>query len=322
VRRWLGERFRQPDAAPRQPPPVPDTTVDTVTPSPVLLGASAPREAVPRDNFTARFVAYVEAREPVVLSRLKEMSGPTPSTTVVGLSPLKGGRWRIGTPVTVKAAGEHLEVSPAQQSFEWNGREQILSFPVSVTLGTLPSTTAICFEVFIEGVPIARVALDILIRDHVTDGRINQVAAHAPETAFASYATEDRPIVTQCLSALQRHDPGLDIFVDCLDLKPNAEWQKELGLVIPSRDVFFLFWSSHASRSRWVQWELQTVKNTRGLSVVCPIPLEDPASAPPPSELAHLNFGDRYLTARDSALRARATQIPAVGPAAGEHTDR
>ena len=75
------------------------------------------------------------------------------------------------------------------------------------------------------------------------------------------------------------------------------------------KDVFFLFWSANAMSSPWVKWELQTVKTTRGLEVVCPMPLDDPATAPPPEELAHLNFRDRFLTARKSALRLTAATV-------------
>ena len=171
-------------------------------------------------------VAYVESRETVVVSRLAALAGPTESATIVGVPPMRGGRWRRGTPVTVLASGEHLRFSHSKQSFEWNGREQILSFPVFTDEGLRPRTTVLCFEVFIDDLPVARVSLDIRVSQHVTDQSTAQVVVRAPETAFASYASKDRALVALCLSALHRHDPGLHVFMDCLDLKPNAEWQK------------------------------------------------------------------------------------------------
>ena len=134
-------------------------------PNPVLLGASAPREVAPGNAFSARFVAYVEARESVVMARLTTLAGPVASTTIVGLAPLRGGRWRRGAPVTVCASGDHLSVSQPRQSFEWNGREQLLSFPISVPESALPRTTVLCFEVFLEDLPVARVSVDVRITD-------------------------------------------------------------------------------------------------------------------------------------------------------------
>ena len=86
-------------------------------------------------------------------------------------------------------------------------------------------------------------------------------------SAFASYASHDASLVALCLSALKRWDPGLDIFMDCLDLTPNEEWQGELQRVIPSKEVFLLFWSVSASESPWVAWELQQAKASKGLGV-------------------------------------------------------
>lgn len=287
-------------------------------PEPVLLAASAPREAIPGDAFTARFAVYTETRERAVVTRLAEMAGRVPNTLVRGIPLTRGGHWRRGTPVTVRATADHLLLPKAEQHFEWNGREQILSFPVTVAQVPVPRTTVLCFEVSIADVPVAFVTLDLRIVDRVTDPREADVAGRAPATAFASYATQDREQVALCLSVLHRHDPGLDVFMDCLDLKPNATWQQELERVIPEREAFFLFWSAHAMRSPWVKWELQTVTATRGVGAVLPMPLDDPADAPPPPELAHLNFRDRFLTAREGArARNRDAQRAGGGPDSG-----
>jgi hypothetical protein len=44
-------------------------------------------------------------------------------------------------------------------------------------------------------------------------------------------------------------------------------------------------------------------RRTRGLDAIRPMPLEDPIVAPPPEELKHLQFRDRYLMARQAFLR-------------------
>jgi putative heme iron utilization protein len=69
--------------------------------------------------------------------------------------------------------------------------------------------------------------------------------------------------------------------------------------------VFLLFWSLSARESRWVACELQQAKASKGLDWIRPMPIDDPATAPPPEDLKHLHFGDRYLIARDAFLRRK-----------------
>ena len=49
--------------------------------------------------------------------------------------------------------------------------------------------------------------------------------------------------------------------------------------------------------------ELQVAETTRGLAYVRPMPIDDPEVAPPPDQLKHLQFRDRYLMARQGFLR-------------------
>jgi len=37
--------------------------------------------------------------------------------------------------------------------------------------------------------------------------------------------------------------PELDIFLDVLSLRSGQDWEQQLRLQIPTKDVFFLFWS-------------------------------------------------------------------------------
>ena len=64
---------------------------------------------------------------------------------------------------------------------------------------------------------------------------------------------------------------------------------------LPARDVFFLFWSLNAARSKEVEKEWRIALEMRGLSYIDPIPLTDPRDSPPPNELARLNFNDIYV---------------------------
>ena len=271
-------------------------------PEPVLFGASAPRSVAAGATFTARFAAYAESREEHVAARLRALSAAS-ANTIVGLRPARGGRWKTGTPVTVRLSGGAFSAELAEQSFEWNGAENIVSFNVRANAEARDGDASLQFEVFIEGISIATVAIDVRVGSAAVAGAPATATGRAPSTAFASYASQDAALVALCLSALQRWDPGLKVFMDCLDLTPNERWQGELSRVIPEQDAFLLFWSANAMRSRWVRWEIDTRRAARGVDSIRPMPLEDPQIAPPPEELGHLHFRDRFLIARQGFLR-------------------
>jgi len=123
--------------------------------------------------------------------------------------------------------------------------------------------------------------------------------------AFALYASKDASTVSQRLSTLQRWSPNLDIFQDCLDLRPNAAFQPQLEAQIRARDVFLLFWSRNAAASPWVRWEYQTACETKNLNAILSMPLEDPELAPPPAELADRHLRDRFMVAAYALERIR-----------------
>lgn len=271
----------------------------------VLLGVSAPVRTTPGSTFTARFVAYAKDVEARVQRHLRELDREVDggSHAVLGLTPDREGHWRIGTPVTVRVSGAHIRAEPSTRTFEWNGRENLLSFVLAVEPQAPACAIPLCFEAFIEGVSVAFIPLSVTIGAEREAREVGTFSQPVLSSAFASYASHDASLVALCLSALKRWDPGLDIFMDCLDLTPNEEWQGELKRVIPSKEAFLLFWSVSASKSPWVAWELQQAKASKGLGWIRPMPIEDPAIVPPPEDLKHLHFGDRYLIARQAFLR-------------------
>jgi hypothetical protein len=268
----------------------------------VLLGVSAPRRVEAGAVVSARFVAYVEALEERVRQQLKELGGDE-AQSALGISPDRAARWKPGTPVTVRLdAGPHIGVRPAEASFEWNGRHNLVSFSLTVAADAPAGRAQLRFEAFIEGLPIAFVPLDIGIAQAADAARAT-ASARPAATAFASYSSLDAQNVALCLSALSRWDAGLKVFMDCLDLTPNQSWQKELERVIPAQDAFLLFWSANSMKSKWVDWEWHHAAASKGLDAIRPFPLDDPAIAPPPPELQHLHFRDRYMMARQALAR-------------------
>jgi hypothetical protein len=270
-----------------------------MTDQPVLFGVSAPRTVVPGATFTARFAAYVEAREYAVARRLRDLSG-NQAQPVLGLRPERGGCWKRGAPVTVQVSGPSLVAEPGHLTFEWDGVENIIAFAVRVA-PEAKGSLALRFEVFLGGVSVTSIVMDLSAEAMAADAPAT-VSGRAPATAFASYSSKDAALVSQCLSALWRWDPGLEIYQDCLDLNPNEEWKVELERVIPEKDAFLLFWSVNAMRSQWVQWELELREKARGVESVRLMPLDDPSLAPPPRQFEARQLRDRFMIARQAAL--------------------
>ena len=212
------------------------------------------------------------------------------------IPPDRQNRWRIGAPVTIRLTGEHVRITPGEREFEWNGRENLANFAVQVE-DDAPASLQLCFHVFLGPVQIAFVPLGIAITARPSDAPTSQVEVRAPSSAFASYSSKDAELVTRSLSTLTRWAPALDIFQDCLDLKANENFKPQLAKEIAAREVFLLFWSRNAKASKWVLWEFETAQVKPGLNAILPMPLEDPAIAPPPPGFEDKQLRDRFMIA-------------------------
>jgi hypothetical protein len=157
-------------------------------------------------------------------------------------------------------------------------------------------------------VPTAFIPLRLRISTGVADAVLNDLEVKAPTSAFASYASKDVNEVLGRLSSLTRWQPDLDVFTDCLDLVPNEAFKPVLAQQIRERDFFLLFWSRNAAESPWVRWELATALAAKGASrfeKILPMPLEDPAIAPMPSEFGDQHQRDKFMVAAYGLERIR-----------------
>jgi hypothetical protein len=140
-----------------------------------------------------------------------------------------------------------------------------------------------------------------------------QTVKRLPRSAFASYSRKDTVTVLQRVAALS--SIGVDVFVDCLDIKEGSDWEDALNSNTISKDTFLLFWSRNASASTWVDREWRHALRARGLSYITPNALEPPDVCPPPTELASLQFGSAPLLIAHSAAKKSSLEAP---PSLGE----
>jgi serine/threonine protein kinase/tetratricopeptide (TPR) repeat protein len=115
-----------------------------------------------------------------------------------------------------------------------------------------------------------------------------QVSASPYRKIFTSYSHADTPVVQAIRNVYKAL--GDESFIDIEHLRSGQDWNAALMRLIDAADIFQLFWSDHASQSRYVEQEWQyAFQHSRGESFIRPIYWKKPMR-PPPAELSHLHF--------------------------------
>jgi len=279
----------------------------------IRLGAAAPAACERGRWFVAHFAAYPPAQEAAVSSLLQSQSPE--ARQVLGK---RGCRWAPGTDVQVTLRADGFEVPHPSQRFAWNSRIETLDFPLRATEAAAQASV-LEFAVAIAGITVAVIGLNVRV-GHEAAGATVQSSTAPARTAFASYASADRPLVVHMAGVIER-SAGVDVFLDCLDLHASESWKPRLAREIAARDRFLLFWSRRARASRWVEWEWQVALRDKGERALQMHPLEP--DVPPPAGLEHLHAGSvhalvaAYYAQQPWWRRAwRAVRWPAPGGAA------
>ncbi len=273
--------------------------------SPLLFGLTAPRTAVAGSEFSVSFAAYIEAARAEAARMSLALVGDS-AAQLLDVEPSRGSIWQPGTPFVVHLSGRSFRIEQPEQAFEWSGTKNVLGFAVQL-LPESRVSAVLTATVRVHGIVIATLPFQIGVAGAAAlepaAENFAQRVRPAPCSAFASYASKDIAEVSGRLSSLTRHAPGLKIFQDCLDLRPGESYKSQLQAEIAVRDVFWLFWSRRAAASPWVRWELDTAIARKSIDTIIPMPLEDPTLAPPPVELEHEHFRDRFMMAGQALLR-------------------
>ncbi|HET7229828.1 MAG TPA: toll/interleukin-1 receptor domain-containing protein [Longimicrobium sp.] len=262
--------------------------------SDVLISVSAPASVAPGASFVARFAAYTPELQEETLKLLRQLSGGAEVYENV-----RESRWAVGTKVTVRLTSRGLKVDPAEQTFTWRGTRNLLDFVVEVPAEAAVKQTVLRFEVLVAGFDMAPIALPLAIGEGAGERETSTV--EPARTAFASYAHQDKERVLDRVAAV-RIAAGLDVFLDCLSLRPNEKWKPELERRIIDSDLFLLFWSQAAKESPWVTWEWKTAWEKKPHERFQLQPL---AWADPPPEWADLQADDVLMSLRELEERRR-----------------
>jgi hypothetical protein len=266
-----------------------DAPAGSPPPSDVFISASAPRVAAAGSAFVVRVAAYVESLREPTLDLLRHLA-PTSERYV----DLRRCRWAHGAHVRVRMTLVGSAAAPLEEEFIWRNASNLVDFPVQVPAFDAPDTLVPRLEVFVEDLRVATILLTVEVGLAPAWHRRVTVTAEPARTAFASYARRDRRRVLDRVASL-RIASGLEVWLDHLSLVPSRRWKEEVERMIGESDLFLLFWSPHAKRSRWVTWEwkLALARKPRDRFQVHPL-----AYAAPPPELEDLQVDDVLMTLR------------------------
>lgn len=252
----------------------------------------APPEVRPHDSVLVQ--VYVHC--PESSEEAQQFAQAADSDTERRASRSLGTQIKCGTELSFEFDMARAFVDEPIQTLTWRGRTDCVQFGVTFPEMIPDCKLNGCVRISQQTTPIGTIRFSLKVVSG--SGKIDRLpvatgTAKRYNLAFISYASRDRPEVmkrVQMLSAV-----GIHYFQDVMNLDPGDRWAQALFRHIDESDVMFLFWSSAAKTSEWVQKEWEYGLDKHGDEFVLPVTIEGPPIPEPPDRLRHLHFADRVL---------------------------
>jgi hypothetical protein len=256
----------------------------------VEFAVFSPERIAPKSFFVLDVWAYFPHQYSYIIQIAKTLGRENVLGRKLGV-PVKRGAF-----LTITTEIHGLDVHEPIGKINWNGSPTNASFivnvPEGVKVGSYPGKVFIGYQ----GITIAKIVFLITIASEASsDYTDHSEKIIYPRTAFASYASENRAQILARIQGMKKIAPNLDVFIDVFSLRSGQNWLNKLEEHVPTKDIFYLFWSKPAACSVWVEREWKLALQRRGMDYIDPVPLEDPENAPPPRKLSSLHFNDAYL---------------------------
>ncbi len=265
----------------------------------------AQREKEERVNFSVYGPSLVAVDDPFILDlwayldpQQKHVANMVARMQQVVAGTKKHTKVKRQSVLVVQLKVPALQIEKDTQMLEWEGHETFRSFHCRLKRSEdMYYGMEIPGEVIVQsnGLQLASIEFKLNVAEKTEEVRgAVSTKVTQPSTAFASYASEDRIEVLRSVEGLTKGAPQMDVFVDVISLRAGQDWEKLLQAYIRKSEIFYLFWSSAALRSKWVDYEWKYALKVHGISSIDPFPLERPEMAPPPQELKSLHFNSKY----------------------------
>lgn len=266
----------------------------------VVLSVSAPDVVRRGESFTCKFMAYLQG----LADQVEKLVGGVKNIRESVLSP--DALWPVGASVIVELSVDQEEKRVTRtHQFEWNGSLEVVDLELTIDVLPPKGVAFIFIRVSVGDFRVAAMRLSLRIMDdgrETATSRSQTVKCVSAARAFASYCSQDRPRVLDRVASI-RTVTGMNVFMDCLSIRPSERWKPKLRNEILACNLFLLFWSQAASQSEWVTWEWKTAVREKDEDSIQIHPLDNARDAPAPKELEHLHFSDPYMDIRSVSAR-------------------
>jgi hypothetical protein len=283
-----------------EPSADPRTEIPGLSFDEVQFTAALPDRVEPGEAFLVDFWVHLEELSADVAQKSREARA-NHEIRIVSRGPVKLARETV---MQVRFAIPDFGTPEIEETVVWLGRLGNASFPVQVPQDASAGRHIGYCNVYVGPLRVTRIYFEVNVGRERGETAMQKLKQTRVQSAFASYATEDRHEVLARMQGMLKIVPDMDIFMDVLTLRSGDHWETRINEEIATRDVFYLFWSVAAIQSRWVEREWRTALVLRGLDHIDPVPLQPPAIAPPPAELSALHFDD-WLLAVDGPRNTR-----------------
>ena len=211
-----------------------------------------------------------------------------------------------------------VEFNPPERSFVWLESVHREEFRLRAARQIIGQTARGFVSVYLDRLLIADVPIAMAVQSQAP-----RTSEPVPNTAgpyrriFASYSHRDAAVVRQ----FEEYARGFgDRYMrDVIDLRSGEVWERRLGEMIESADVFQLFWSWNSIDSPYVRSEWEHALTLNRAHFIRPVYWEDPLPQRgdlPPAALRALHFARVGLPAYSAPI-AQPTAGSALGSAHG-----
>jgi len=254
------------------------------------LTAAYPEAVVPGAWYQMELFLYLRKYQDIVdreIQKLEQVQGSGYESVKAYLS----NTIPEGTKIRISVSSEDFDISLDEISINWFEPYYRYPFRIRLRRELGPEDEAnINIQVSADDLLLG----ELIVSTGVTTGGVTPKLSAAQmqwySEVFASYAHQDITVVQQYR---QRYEAlGVTLFVDESGLRGGVDWERALLHQIRGSDIFQLFWSSAASRSKYVKWEWQNALELvpiKGEAFIRPVFWDDPMPDAP-KELSAIHF--------------------------------
>ena len=195
----------------------------------------------------------------------------------------------MGCAVTATPRLEGFQFNPPSQTVELHEDWHRLDFRLRARPERVGTASNGLLTFTVEGVIVADIPISIYVGDRVTATEMVNALGKPYRSIFCSYSRRDTCVVKRVERACKAL--GMDYLRDVVSLRSGEPWQPALLSMIERADIFQLFWSRNAVRSKYVEdeWRYALRLSREPSRFIRPVYWTEPMPSPPP-ELAHLSF--------------------------------